>query len=244
MWHLLNCNPGDYWEDALAAGRTVAKSYRKFEPDDIAGAILLDLVENPARYENLRGSLLFWAMKRAGFRYCQDQSSRYLYYSDQYTYSSEEVKKLLRHYYSPEVWPNGLTQPDWLEYDDVDEFKNDLEEWAEQTKVVIDMFDLEFALTKLRDSHIAVIQKKYRDGDNLTKSEQNKHSKAVRLLTYYVNEYVTANKRQAPWDHEGPGARRAMSNDYAQFITRYEGGFEGPDREDPVHTYHKLMRSK
>lgn len=214
-------SPSIDWKAVTRAARDVAQSYMRYEVADIAQAISLDMIEHPKRYQ-IGGPLFEKALRRAGYRYCQDQASRDLAGADQHTYSAEEIKSLLHSFYDPENWPNGWSQPEWDSFEGTAaEFSEDLELWAESTRIFIDLFDLEAAVSKLRSSHKRVIEKKYRDGLKLTTSEQDAHGDAIRLLTFYVNG-SSSQYRGAPWDYEGPGARKAISNAHAQHITSSE----------------------
>jgi hypothetical protein len=210
----------------------------RFEPADIAQAIMLDMVENPARYEHIGGKLFTEALKKAGYRHCQNEASRLLEFDDEYNYSAQELAGLLGRYYEPASWPNGWSQPSWDDYDDVEAFRTDLELWSEKTAIVIDLFDVQAAVEKLRPTHRKVIEKRYRDKERLSGYEAKVHSHALRLLTYYVNENANRQYRNVPWDYEGPGARRVMSNAGAIARTSYEGGFEGDYyTPDPLQRY-------
>jgi hypothetical protein len=220
-------DPSAYWNDAVRAARVVAKAYMRFEVADIAQAIMLDMLENPARYEHIGGKLFQEALRKAGYRHCQSEASRLLEHDDEYNYSARELASLLVRYYEPASWPNGWSQPSWTDYEDVEAFQGDLELWSEKTAIVIDLFDVQAALEKLRPIHRKVIEMRYRDRKRLSEYEGKVHRHALRLLTYYVNENANRQYRHAPKDYEGPGARRAISNSSSIARTSYEGGFEG-----------------
>ncbi|UBU12954.1 hypothetical protein [Nonomuraea gerenzanensis] len=210
-------DPSQYWDDAVSAARIVANSYQRFETEDIAQAIMLDMCEQPQRYRSISGGLLYEAMKRAGYRHCQNEASRILHFYDEYVYSADEVKTLLSRYYDPGNWPNGWKQPEWDgQEDSLEAFGEELELWAAHTQIYADMFDVEAAVAKLRPSHLRVIEKKYRDREDLTSQEQKYISHALRLVTLYLNEGTRSTRAGTPWDYEGPGARKAMSNAQAQ----------------------------
>ncbi|MEU7863443.1 hypothetical protein [Nonomuraea sp. NPDC049141] len=222
-------DPSAYWSEVLKAARVVAKAYMRWEPEDIAQAIMVDMCESPKRYKSIGGKLFFEALKRAGYRYCQDQASRLLATDDEYTYSGEEIKTLLHRYYDPSTWPNGWTQP-LYDGGDVGEYSRELELWSENTRIHIDHFDLELAIKKLRPAHRKAIEKRYRDKEELSRYEAKNCSHAIRLVTFYVNENAYRTYRNIPWDYEGPGARQAMTNAGAIRLTSYEGGFDGVRR--------------
>ncbi|MFD8527842.1 hypothetical protein ACFV0L_10580 [Streptosporangium canum] len=215
-------DPSEYWGESVKAARIVAKSYMKFEVEDIAQAICLDMVEHPQRYRSIRGNLFFEALKKAGYRYCQDQASRNLRTYDEYTYSADEIIELLYRFYDPVNWPNGWSEPSWESYEgSLEEFGLELELWAENTRICIDMFDIQNALGKLSAPFRRVVDKRHRENLKLSDAERSIYSRAIRLVTYYVNEKVN-QYRNVPWDYEGPGARRTLSNAQAQNLTSTE----------------------
>lgn len=215
----MKINPEDYLTEIRKAARQVAADYGgRFDADDIAQAIIMDMMTNPTRYNKIGGSLFFEILKRAGKRFCVEESAHFLVFASQYTYSTEDVKALLPQYYTAEVWPNGLSQPLLDDYETVEEFQDELEEWNNATQLVIDMMDIDFALDKISLAQRKVVEKKYRDGQRLeSKYERNKHSEAVRFLAYHVNSRATA--RMKGGNHEGPGARQVISNAQSIAVT-------------------------
>ena|SRR5690606_17800558 len=219
----------DVMNDVDKAARVVVKSYPgTFELDDVRQAVFLAILENPKAFINAKEkgeAVLFAAYKRAGFRYCQGETARYVHYSDQWVYSSEEVKSILPEYFRTLGDPAELP-----------EARIDTE------KAVIKFADLDEAYGKLRPSHKRVLAKRYNDKEPLTRSEQNTHSKAIKLLTHYVN-YAKERKRREEFLHDGPklGARPSTAHALAR-----AGGPTMPDeyyeyQTDPLAEYQKLM---
>lgn len=224
----MNVDPADVQDEIYRAARQAANAYGgKFDVDDIAQAISLDMMTNPTRYKSIRGSLFMVILKRSGVRYCAEESARYLAFSEQYIYSSEEVKDLLDLYYRPESWPNGLSQPVITEDESLVEFQERLEEWNNATKLVIDMMDIEYAIEKVSEAQRRVIVKRYRDKEKLAnKYELNKHAEAIKYLTSHINQRMI--NRVVGNGHEGPGSRKAVSNAHALTITTdYSDGGDG-----------------
>lgn len=235
----MNIDPADVQDEIYRAARQAANAYGgKFDVDDIAQAISLDMMTNPTRYKSIRGSLFMVILKRSGVRYCAEESARYLAFSEQYIYSSEEVKDLLDLYYRPESWPNGLSQPVITEDETLVEFQERLEEWNNATKLVIDMMDIEYAIAKVSEAQRRVIVKRYRDKEKLAnKYEQNKHAEAIKYLTAHINQRMIS--RVIGNGHEGPGSRRAISNANAQADTAdySESGAGYKDTLDTMQWY-------
>ena len=216
-------------DDVDKAARVVVKSYPgTFELDDVRQAIVVAILENPKAFLNAKSkgeAVLFAAYKRAGFRYCQDETVRYVHYSDQWVYSSEEVKSLLPEYFKTLGDPSELP-----------------EARINTEKAAIKFADLDEAYGKLRPSHKRVLAKRYNDKENLTRSEQNTHSKAIKLLTHYIN-YAQERKRREEFLHDGPkkGSRPSTAHALAT-----AGGRTMPDEyykfhTDPLVEYQKLM---
>lgn len=219
----MNVNPADVRDEIYRAARQAANAYGgKFDADDIAQAISLDILANPTRYRSIRGALFMVILRRAGIRYCAEESARYLAFSEQYIYSAEEVKQLLGQYYKSESWPNGLGQPVIRDEETFTDYRDRLEEWNNSTKLVIDMLDIEYAVSKVSEAQRRVIVKRYRDRERLAnKYEVNKHAEAIKFLTFHINQRMI--NRVVGDGHEGPGARQVMSNALARTLTATGG---------------------
>lgn len=216
-------------DDVDKAARVVVKSYpRTFELDDVRQAIVLAILENPKAFANAKEkgeAVLFAAYKRAGFRYCQGETVRYVHYSDQWVYSSEEVKSLLPEYF------RALGDPSELP-----------EARINTEKAVIKFADLDEAYGRLRPSHKRVLAKRYNDKETLTRSEQNTHSKAIKLLTHYVN-YAQERRRREEFWHDGPKLGNRLPTSHA---LKTAGEATMPEEyykyhTDPLVEYQKLM---
>lgn len=225
-------DPADFQNEIYRAARQAANNYGgKFDVDDIAQAISVDMIENHSRYGSIKGNLFFEILKRSGIRYCAEECARYLTFSEQYIYSSEELKRLLVTFYKPESWPNGLKQPVVEHYETVEEFRDELEEWNNATQLVIDMIDVEYAIDKLSEAQRKVIEKKYRDLEKLeSKYQMNKHSEAIRYLTSHINTRMV-DRAKGPRGHEGPGARSVVTNAHAIAVTANQFTNESPIRD-------------
>lgn len=215
-------NPADFETEINGAARRVSRDFgTRFDWEDIAQAIALDMVEQPKVYNGLRGSLFSAILRRTGRRWCVKECAKFLKFGDQTIYSSEELKKLLPRFYQASSWPNGLSQPSWDDYDDIDEFKEVLEEWASDTTLVIDLFDVAYAFNMLPKSQRRIIEKKYRDGEKLvSKYELNLHGKAIRYLTYHVNHRIEDKGMSKP-------ARSVVSNREAIAHTDWQEEADG-----------------
>lgn len=204
-----------YWDEILKAARTAGFAYGgQFERDDIAQGIALDMLEHPDRYTNIGGTFRQLIINRAGLRYCAEQAAMFLNTADQYTYSSEELKKLLPRYCDGS-WPDGMA---------------------------IEMLDLDHAMGMLTGSQRKVIEKKYRDGERLaSKYDQNKHSEAIRYLTFHVNGRTTA-KQMPDFFHEGPGARKSIRNEDPEGTIEDDHGPSAYQGADGLRSYDRVMR--
>lgn len=212
-------------EDVNKAASIVASRFPgKFDREDVAQAIYLDILKNTGGYENAAGkggAVLFSAYKRAGFRYCQIEKNSYLHFSDQHMYSTEEIKKILPDYFRA--------------LGDVAEFE---ESRVGISNLVIDFMTLDVAFSHLRKSHKEVLAKRYYQEEPLTRSEQNAHSKAIRFLAGYVNESVYKQNGYDTYLHEGPkvGGRPSANS----------GGVEEKEWKpgaDAMTKYQRLMEA-
>jgi DNA-directed RNA polymerase specialized sigma24 family protein len=237
-------NPEDYTADINAISRRVAREFgNRFDWEDIAQATALDMLERPKRYDGIGGNLLLEIIRRTGVRWCAQECSKFLKFGDQTIYSSEELKRLLPKFYDPASWPNGLSQPSFENYKDVASYAEDLEEWASNTSLSVEMLDIEYGINMLTTAQREVIEKKYRDRAALvSKYDRNIHSKAIRYLTYHLNHRVEKSAMNKP-------TRTAVSNRQAIQMTEYQetanGGFndDGLTKLQTTNAYnHPLTR--
>jgi hypothetical protein len=220
----------DVVADVRKAASVVASRYpSKFLAEDVAQEIFLDISINSKGYQwaSDRGKgLLFNAYKRAGFKFVMRERNRYLHFSDQYMYSSEEVKKLLAEYYRA---VGDITELDEVKLDTGD--------------VVISFLDLDSAFSTLRFSYKVVLAKRYHDDEPLTRSEQNTHSKAIKQLTQSINDAVSRRNGVAQLSHDGPkvGSRKNQNEavDECGFNDSLSD-FKNPVT-DPVVEFQRLM---
>lgn len=223
----------------MSAARKVSHIYAKrLDPEDIAQAIAQDIIQYPARYKSLNSEWRPLVLKQAGLRWAAKEIASYMEFSGQHLYSSEDLKKLLPRYYSPSVWPNGLSQPDIQDYADVDAFQRAVDEWAENTQLSMSAMDIDYAMGKLTGAQRRVLEKRYRDGKPLLRHyERRLHSIAMRYLTHHVNTRVIQRWYQPD---EGIGSRDVLPNTAAIALTRNADG--RPPTADPLHRYQALMR--
>lgn len=196
-----------YRDDVNAISRKVARQFgNRFDWEDIAQGVFLDMMVNAKQYNPLGGNLLLSVIRKAAVRWCAQECAKFLKFGDQTIYSSEELKKLLPKFYDPSSWPNGLKQPKWDDCENVATYQEELEEWASNTALSVDMLDVEYAVNMLTQAQRNIIQKRYRDGEKLSsKYELNLHGEAIRYLTYHVNFRVEGKAMVKP-------VRTAVSN--------------------------------
>jgi hypothetical protein len=235
-----------YWDDIQKGSKWVSMHYGgRFSADDVAQGIVLDILQNPSRYNQIAGNFRFLIIKRAGLRYCAQQSAMFLTYGDQYIYSSEELKGYLETYYLELVVArkDPGTQPVLSADETYEQFRNRVEIWSERSNLFIEGADITHGLALLTGSQRRIIEKKYRDKEPvLSKYEQNLHSIAMMYLTSHVNERAS-KAHDVDHFHEGPGARRAMSNQASITTTRNDDDEESgnPDALTQVKRVNNLL---
>src|SRR5699024_8505286 len=151
----------------------VSRSYAgKICSEDISQAIFVDIFENPNSYRRAArsGALLFSAYKRAGIRHAQSEKFRYLHFSDNYMYSSEELQTILPEYFQALV-----------EITELEESKIGFSD------LMIDFITLDEGCSSLTAAQKRVLAKRYYENENLSRTEQNHHTKAIKILTQAVN---------------------------------------------------------
>lgn len=95
--------PDKVYEEMGDVARNLSRRYDwEFEADDIRQEIAMDYIAFPSRYQ-CNEYQLTQRLYGAGYRYCEKERRRYLHYSDQYIYSSNDVRSLLKRYYDDDI---------------------------------------------------------------------------------------------------------------------------------------------
>ncbi|GAA2687802.1 hypothetical protein [Nonomuraea recticatena] len=182
------------------AARVAARNYVGIDADDISGHIVEKILKNEARYDlHADNERWLWAVMYAeGIAYCNKQVRDFMYYSDEHYYTPAEVRDLLERAYRADF---DVTQ-----------------EFFHSEDASISFIDLFKAFSKLNYRDRDLIARKYA-GDRLEDSERRAFYRASEHLAAILNGTIAGNSR-ARVEHQGPGARKVLTNAAAIHGTR------------------------
>jgi hypothetical protein len=187
-----------YQKIADSVARRVAEEYPGIDADDIRQEILLHVLENRSTYESHSYSegQLRKSFRRVATKYAGRERYAYSYHSAEYVYTASEVRALFdTAFFQPENWEKAPTRDDGIS--------------ISAGGVVVALWDLDRAYSELAPEDAAVIAKKYERGEQLSKPERMRLSRAIDQITRALNNGVL--KRQAmARRHDGPGPRRPV----------------------------------
>lgn len=205
-------------EVSEAVGRRFARQYPSQRAEEIAGEVTAqalakwEIFQNKLsrahEYERTEREVLAFLLSQRAEEYCGKQHYAYqLENADAAVYTPREVRALLKEiYYAPHLW----TTPG----------KDKQHGTAVDTRSVwCNLADLKAALTRVSPkAHDAILAAYGPEDLNLPAPDKRRLSEAVAELTRQLNKHLWT----APQDHDGPGARRAMSNAAAINHTRQQ----------------------
>lgn len=210
---------------AEKVGRKVHRKYPVVERQEIVGEALAKLAEVKDKLEAPTKGHLFRVLERAAFRYAAEERYRMMLESSQYIYTSSEVRSLLRRYWDPNEWDVPTARDDYLTAD------------IAGNVVTVSLVDIQVCLEDLKPNYKRDLERKFRDDHPV---DSKMVQRAVDALTKALNRQFVQKTR----DHEGPGARRAISNARAQAITEDIGGQPERDALDKAQAIYKHSPSK
>lgn len=186
-------------QDLDTAIREVAESIKSQWPDvigadDAAQEIWVHLLERPGTMDKLlaleKGPQKN-VLVRIGHQVASEYRASYEVFSGNYRYGVNEVKSLLG---------SGVLK-------------------SERVEINIERMDLEDGLTALarkNKRHADLVCSRYAFDETISTSDKDALSRALESLTDLMNR---AHRARFADEHDGPGARRVMTNAKAQAIT-------------------------
>jgi hypothetical protein len=203
-----NLTTDEVMELAAKVGKRVAREYPGIEADDIASEALRQLVDKAESLNCDDEPYIYKVLYNDGVRYAAKERYDYMISTSKYVYQPKEVRALLEEaYWVPSMWDVPSAKDDWMTAT------------VSGATVGVSLIDIQEAWKNLKPDHADTLLRKFRD--DLEVADRKSVTRAVDALTRFMN--YRANR---PTDHEGPGAREAMSNAAAQFVTASEGGHE------------------
>jgi len=199
-----------YRSIAASAARKVARSYPGVSAEDIEQTIYVHALENEPTFKrmNYGPAALFAVFTKYGVRYANDERRSALHFSDQYHYTAKEIRKLCSEaLFDREAFMDRIAQRDELLTSDPEE-------------VIARVLDLQAAYAALMPHQKALLTARYVDGATLTGTQSKEVTRVIDRLSMTIN--IARSKRRT--EHDGPGARKAMSNHDAANLTRIMNG--------------------
>lgn len=196
-------------ELADKVAKSKAREYPGIEAEDIRQEILVRVLESPDSLTGFGGGALRRTFEAVATRYCATERYRYTFHSGQYVYTPDEVRALFEEaFYDPGAWEHPPV-------------KESYELSITSGGVVVALWDLREAFGALKPAEKEVIEARYRNGFTLTETERKRCNRAIDSATRILNRRIT-EKSTAP--HNGPGARRAISN--AEAVARTKESYD------------------
>lgn len=210
---------------ARRVGRRVAAEYPGIDPEDISSEAVTRLAGKAHRLKDPSPDYVYRVLERDAVKYASEVRYDYVINTSQYIYTPREVRALLAHaYFNPECWDVPHGRDDRLSAE------------IDARSLGISLMDLKEAMGRIRPEHQQVLETRFGLGEDV---HRQRVQRAVEALTRAVNRL--AAKRGRARGHEGPGARKAMLNDTAQYVTRAEMGHEtNPHERDALRELERL----
>lgn len=200
--------------DALAksVARGVARDFPGVEHDDIAQEIILKVLEAPRSFQGVDESGLRRVLRKIGTMYAAEERYAYTINSAQYVYTPSEVRGLLEVFFLDRSELNPPTK-------ELPVVR------VEAGGIVVALWDMDFAWSRIDDDERDVLARRYRDGETPANSsgERKRIDRAIESMTRWLN--IKVNTPVDRLTHVGPGSRTAQTNAAAQSIT--ENGYNG-----------------
>jgi DNA-directed RNA polymerase specialized sigma24 family protein len=213
---MMSYNPEDFVSLARSVARSFARDWPGIDADDLHGELNLKLVEKRHFFEkttgNLNGAVGAYLRKYAT-EYCAKERYRAVYGTPHYMYGTDEVAVLLEVYYLP--------RDAWAEASPTATYGR--EKTRDGRSMVTALIDVDKAYQGLTEAQASTLRDDWEHGPQEAAKRNDKslatwsraHSRAVMRLRDLMN-----NERLIAIDaHDGPGARKRMSNSTAQVIT-------------------------
>lgn len=186
--------------------RSLADGHPGIDPDDVAGAAWLALCEAADKVREEDDNYAASIAWNAGRRYAGAELYAYQHFSAAWVYTPREVRALLKVAWSePGLWEKAP--------------KRDDRESLTAGGIVVALWDLDNAIQTLSTDAQIVLLRAYEQGETLGTADRKRVSRAVEQITRYLNQRTPRAGRDPRRGHNGPGARRAVTNAAATAAT-------------------------
>jgi len=189
---------------AKAIARTVARSYAGIDADDIEQAIVTKCAENEGTFVRMGygPAAMGNIFKRYGNEYANAERLSAYNFNSEYHYTVAEVRTLCqRMLFDREAF--------LASFEDIPELMSRFDD------IMCRVMDVQAAFNNASDADKELIRTKFLTDTDLTPAKARATHRAVDRLTLAINKGRSARRG----DHDGPGARKAMSNAQAQAMS-------------------------
>lgn len=193
----------DQWFDySERVAMSFARSYPGTDKADIKSEIDLMLVEKKEIFlaQDNVDSYIKVSMKHCATAFCKRERSAQMFFTDDYLYRPDDVRDLLQEHYEQ-------TEKAWIPEDARTENGND---------DVVMLVDIAQAVESLPHNYKVILFRKYVLDDVEEPKDRQTLSRAVRKVT----EVLNTKRKHDMQNHEGPGARKVITNAHAMFNTK------------------------
>lgn len=192
----------EWFEYSERVAASFSRSYPGVDAEDIKQELDVMLVEKKEQFlaQDNPESYIRVSMKHCATAFCKRERSAQMFWTDDYLYRPDDVRELLQEHYE-------AIEKAWIPEDARTENGND---------AVVMLVDIEQAVASLNVSYKSILFRKYVLDDVEEPKDRQTLSRAVRKVTEVLN---TKRKRDMA-NHEGPGARKVISNAHAQYQTK------------------------
>lgn len=188
--------------------RSLSANYRITEAEDVEQEIWLAFAANWQHLDGKPDAYIRSAAKRAGTSYCERERYDYTFNTAQFVYTTSDIRGLLAEaFFGDAAWLDAPRK----EYGAI--------ESAMSGGLAVAMWDLADAFGRLKPHEQRIIRKRYVSHDTLTANERREVSRAIEVMAGTLNRAISGREAKAA-EHDGPGARHAISNAQAQAMTK------------------------
>ncbi len=199
---------------ARSVGHKVAKKWPGSDPDDLAGAAILELYAKADYLFEKETPYLFTVLNRAAMAFASKERYDKIITTSQYVYTPREARGLLEEaYFNPVTWdvPTARDDP--------------LSDTIGSGTIGISLMDMKTAMEKISPADKDILERRYyhNDGQAGDANERSQVSRAIDRLVKFMNYTKSQN------ESEGFEGRQAINNQKAQHQL---GWYEGTDDSD------------
>lgn len=204
-------------ELATQVGRRVASDYPGVDAEDIASEAYVRLLEKAPKMDDPSAGYIFRVLERDAGAYAAKVRYDYVVSTSQYVYTPAEVKAILSEvYFDPSAWDVPTGKDDRLSAE------------ISGRSLGVSLMDMREAMNRVKPEYRKTLEDKFFREEDV---HHQKVSRAVDAITRSLNRIAAKTGK----GDNCPGARTAMPNDTARYVTQIEMACEkNPHERDAV----------